>query len=167
MAWALQREIQLSAHSGALFHPHFSYPVWLACALLLTFSFPYFATAAPGDVDPSFGVAGKVESPYEQRSQEILALAIQPDGKIVAVGSFWPSEGAQSFLVARYNVDGSLDATFGSGGRTIWQFDATGSSAHAVAIQSDGKIVAAGSAGDLFVLARYDAAVAGEQIAVR
>jgi uncharacterized delta-60 repeat protein len=157
MAWALQREIHLSAHTDALFLPRFSYRAWLLGVLLLTFGCPRFATAAPGDVDPSFGVAGKVESPYEQRSQEILALAIQADGKIIAVGSFWPSGGAQSFLVARYNVDGSLDATFGSNGKTISQFASTGSSAHAVAIQSDGKIVAAGSAGDLFVLVRYTA----------
>src|SRR4051812_29688269 len=47
------------------------------------------------------------------------AVAVQPDGKIVAAGSATPSGKPQSFALARYNADGSPDGTFGSGGLVV------------------------------------------------
>ncbi|MBK7443141.1 MAG: T9SS type A sorting domain-containing protein [Bacteroidetes bacterium] len=77
---------------------------------------------------------------------------MQDDGKIIAVGS---SE--NSFAIARYNSNGTLDNTFGVSGKVITNFDG-GSRATSVAIQDDGKIVVAGSADYYFdfALARYN-----------
>ncbi|MQA76160.1 MAG: hypothetical protein GEU88_17810 [Solirubrobacterales bacterium] len=80
-------------------------------------------------------------------------MAIQPDGKIVAAG-----RAGGLFALARYNPDGSLDATFGSGGKVVTSIGDGGDFARAVAIQADGKIVAAGrtaQGGGNVAVARY------------
>jgi uncharacterized delta-60 repeat protein len=76
-------------------------------------------------------------------------VAIQADGKIVAVGS---DEG--DFALARYNPDGSLDSDFDADGRVTTNLGGTGT-AHSVAIQPNGKIIAGGFVGSDFALARY------------
>jgi uncharacterized delta-60 repeat protein len=81
-----------------------------------------------GSLDHSFGAGGKVLG----AGREISEIALQPDGKIVAVGGN---------TIARYNGNGSLDATFGAGGIITTNFNAR---AFSVDIQADGKIVAAG-----------------------
>jgi uncharacterized delta-60 repeat protein len=108
------------------------------------------ATAAPGDLDPGFGSDGRVTTDFGG-SEGAQAVALQADGKIVAVGS-----GAGDFALARYNPDGSLDSGFGSGGRVTTDFGGF-DAASAVVIEAAGKIVAAGrgGSGDL-ALARYN-----------
>ena len=74
---------------------------------------------------------------------------MQPDGKIIVVGvsGAGPYSELNDFALARYNSDGSLDQTFGSGGKVKTYFpgvDNTGSSATSVALQSDGKLVVGG-----------------------
>jgi uncharacterized delta-60 repeat protein len=69
------------------------------------------------------------------------ALVIQADGKVVVAGTSWISD--YDFVLTRCNADGSLDAGFGSSGTVTldlgdWDF------CHTVALQQDGKIVAAG-----------------------
>ena len=89
-------------------------------------------------------------------------LAIQSDGKIVAVGhnNGGTSQITRDFVVVRFNTNGSLDTTFGSGGIKM---DVLGldNFANAVALQSDGKILVSGGLQDLaqydFLLARYTA----------
>ena len=132
------------------FGPHASAVALVTLLLLTTASTP--AKASPGDLDPGFGVAGKSVNGSAQ-SSEILALAIQADGKIIAVGNV---QNPRAFLISRYKTDGSLDGSFGSGGNVITNFSAGPSSANAVAIQPDGKIVVAGYAADLFATARYN-----------
>jgi uncharacterized delta-60 repeat protein len=95
------------------------------------------AQAAPGELDPSFGVGGKVIT--EVGDGRASAVALQSDGKAVVAGS-----GSGHFAIARYRPDGSLDSTFGTGGKVITQVGGIFDSAAAVAIQADGKIVAAG-----------------------
>jgi uncharacterized delta-60 repeat protein len=96
------------------------------------------------------------------------AVAVQPDGKILAAGVFsgdlvGSSTGAaHQFGVARFNADGSPDTTFGSGGRTTVGFGGLSAEARALALQADGKIVLAGSVSfglgnDDFALARLNA----------
>jgi uncharacterized delta-60 repeat protein len=113
-----------------------------------------------GTLDASFDSDGKVATPLE--GGNATALAIQGDDKAVLAGSCFVGGPAPSFCLARYNTDGSLDATFDSDGvvtTTIRSVD----SAAAVAIQADGKIVAAGGcfasggSGYDFCLARYNA----------
>jgi uncharacterized delta-60 repeat protein len=126
-------------------------------AISLVLLFSGYARALPGNVDPSFGFAGKSVVNLPQGNGEVLSLAVQSDGKIVSAGLARDYTGAPSrFLLTRHNLNGSLDNTFGSGGIVITTFAIGPSSANAVALQSDGKIVAAGSAGDRFALARYN-----------
>lgn len=111
-----------------------------------------------GTLDTSFSGNGKVTTALTPSYDFATDLAIQTDGKIVAVGS-----GAGRFEIARYNSDGTLDATFNGDGIAFTNFTMGDDSASAVAIQTDGKIVVAGDAGfcceytSSFALVRYDA----------
>jgi uncharacterized delta-60 repeat protein len=127
--------------------------------------------ASSGDLDPTFGDHGIARTAFGG-SAELLALAVQPDGKLVAAGMItWPAPfGAKppeptDFILARYNPDGSLDTGFGTAGWVVTDFDGGYDVATSLAIQSDGKFVAAGSSGRTgtpetaqpadFALARY------------
>ena len=75
-------------------------------------------------------------------------MTIQPDGKIVTAGPYQnTSTGAQSFFVARFNpADGGLDASFGTGGvATVASGSRINASTVSLALEPDGRIVAAGS----------------------
>ena len=95
----------------------------------------------PGTLDTTFGGTGIVFTTFTPSSVSIgNDIVVQPDGKIIVAGSSQNS----GWLMARYNPDGSLDTTFGTGGRVITPiFNATDQS-FSVALQPDGKIVAAG-----------------------
>jgi uncharacterized delta-60 repeat protein len=99
-------------------------------------------------LDPTFGLGGRASVPFDLARGEANGVALQPDGKVVAVGSF--SFGTTGdFGVARYNADGSLDPTFSRDGIATIAIDLADSlfdQARAVAIQPDGKIVVAGIA---------------------
>ena len=85
---------------------------------------------------------------------EFYAVVVQPDGKIVSVGVFFGL--SQDFVVIRYNTDGSLDPTFSGDGWLLTDFGG-GETARAMALQSDGKIIAAGDIShNAFALARYN-----------
>jgi uncharacterized delta-60 repeat protein len=118
------------------------------------------AAAAAGALDTSFDSDGKVTTDFGGIDQS-FGLAIQPDGKIVAAGFSW-SDGFTGidFAIDRYNPDGSLDTNFDSDGKVTTDFGASFETAWSVAIQPDGKIVAAGSMGDAFdedfALVRYN-----------
>jgi uncharacterized delta-60 repeat protein len=116
-----------------------------------------------GTLDPTFGDGGMVITEVGSfcvADTFISALAIQDDGKIVAVGS----SGGAGFVLARYNHDGMLDPTFDGDGLIATAFpDSLGVEANDVALESDGMILAAGWAAyetadgfaDRFALARY------------
>jgi uncharacterized delta-60 repeat protein len=120
------------------------------------------------DLDPTFGTGGKITTDFSGRCDGASALALQSDGKIVVAGT--SGTGCQPFVgnfvlphyefgdfaVARYNHDGSLDATFASGGKVTTDFFGGSDNATAVALQSSGKIVVAGFADNDFALARYN-----------
>ena len=111
---------------------------------------------ATTDLDSGFGNGGRVVTDISGRYDEARALAIQPDGRIVAAGVTGTGSN-QDFALARYNTDGALDRTFGVGGTVITDVSRGSDAVWAVAIQSDGKIVAAGVASGDFALARYNA----------
>lgn len=76
------------------------------------------AVAAPGDLDPSFGAGGTVETPIGTTASA-TGVAVQSDGKIVAGGTSSVRSGnnyLSAFALARYLPNGTLDASFGSGG---------------------------------------------------
>ena len=106
------------------------------------------SAAGVGDrLDPAFGAAGtgKVKTDLGSSDDFAYRMALQPDGKIVLAGG-------AGFSAARYYPDGTLDSTFGTGGK----FTAGGTdSAFGVAVQPDGKILLGG--GTNFALARLNA----------
>jgi uncharacterized delta-60 repeat protein len=95
-----------------------------------------------------------------------LAVALQTDGKIIVAGSSRniPGETFSRFVLARYNDDGSLDATFGIEGRMSTEFARAECYAQAVVVQPDSKILVAGTTLEYtlanyrwdFALARYN-----------
>src|SRR5258706_2071287 len=116
------------------------------------------AQAATGDLDPTFGDGGKVTTRfYPDSFNEAYAIAQQLDGKIVAGGTVWQGFDTYDFALARYNPDGTLDFSFGEGGKVATNFFVGSSDGiRGIAIQQDQKIVAVGSAG----LGSFDFAVA-------
>jgi uncharacterized delta-60 repeat protein len=115
--------------------------------LLFTFLLlsPRLALAqGPGDLDPSFDGDGLVTTNFlDIGSGQAYAVALQPNGKIVVAG--YSSNGLnQDFAVVRYNTDGSLDPTFDGDGKVTTPISNSTDIAYAVALQPDGKIVAAG-----------------------
>ena len=113
-----------------------------------------------GTLDASFGTAGKVSTPFDPANQGFSyatadSLALQQDGKIVLAGQAY-SNGGSDFALARYNSNGTLDTTFGTGGRVITDFATPNDGASSIAVQPDGKIVAAGFLRFKLALARYN-----------
>ena len=111
-------------------------------------------------LDLTFGGTGIVKTRLTTiaTDSEILKnLAIQPDGKIVAAAQMPPTskKGSETFAVLRYNVDGTLDGSFGSGGLVTFGF-ASGADAYArtIAVDGSGRIVVAGESGSLLAVAR-------------
>jgi uncharacterized delta-60 repeat protein len=113
-------------------------------ALLLTSlgNFNPSLRGAAGSLDPSFGVDGKVMTPVSPTTDTAFGVAVQPDGKIVLAG------GGGDFALARYRANGTLDPTFSGDGKQTTALGPGGSAALAVAIQPDGRIVAAGESND-------------------
>jgi uncharacterized delta-60 repeat protein len=131
-----------------------------AAAALFVWASLHVAYAADGDLDFNFGGGdGLVTTNFNNTTDEARAVAIQPDGKIVTVGTTHVSENDYDFSVARYNSDGSPDTTFGGGdGRVTTNIGGNYIDvAEDVAIQPDGKILAVGHyAGNDFVAVRYN-----------
>ena len=96
-----------------------------------------------GSLDTSFDSDGKVTTNLGATDDFAGSVAVQSDGKIVAAGSTYDGS-VDQFAVVRYNSDGSLDTSFGTGGRVTTVFESGDAVAWSVAVQSDGKIVAAG-----------------------
>ena len=128
----------------------------MAAALVMASGVAWAANA--GDLDTSFDGEGRVVfDVFGGVNDSARAVAIQPDGKIVVAGRWagFASDGSGgAFALARFNPDGSLNKAFGSGGRTLVAFPNAAAEAKGVAIQPDGKIVAAGTHGGDFALAR-------------
>src|SRR5690348_6786287 len=107
-----------------------------------------------GQLDTAFGSGGLASTGFVG-GEGLQGVALQPDGKIIWVGSQntpgFPAFGTFSFAVARFNANGTLDASFGTGGRDSAEFFAPPMQgaqefARAVLVQPDGKILVAGSA---------------------
>jgi uncharacterized delta-60 repeat protein len=120
---------------------------------------PVLEILAAGDLDTTFGTGGKVTTQIGSTGSEALAIALQTDGKFVAAG--YSSNGANiDFALARYNSNGSLDTAFGNGGKVITDIGSADNASLALAIQTDGKVIAAGNSfngtDDDFALVRYN-----------
>ena len=110
-----------------------------------------------GSLDTGFGVGGKVTTSIAAPGSEAYALALQPDGKLVAAGRTWEENQGKimsMFALVRYNPNGSRDTSFGSEGLVWWPLYDSSARAFALALQPDGKLVAAGPPN--FTLVRYN-----------
>ena len=125
--------------------------ILLASAFLL---FSQLTHAQDGELNQSFGTGGIVKTNFADTTW-YNSTDIQSDGKIVVAGYTWNGRN-YDFLLARYNTDGSLDHTFSDDGKHKTGFGSVNSYANAVAVQKDGKIVAAGSSNSRIALARYN-----------
>lgn len=142
----------------------------ITLAISLFFALSTSISAAPGDLDPTFGNGGIVITggSWISHLDTALAMAIQSDGKIVVVGDGATSQTpgvTWDFAVVRNNTDGSIDSSFG-GGIVITPVGNSHDAATSVAIQADGKIVVVGvicngvgdcsGAGTSFAVVRYN-----------
>src|SRR6267154_115762 len=99
--------------------------------VLLIVSFPLcfclFVDASSGDFDSGFGGTGKVITDFGATTDYGDAVVIQPVGKIVvggtAIANYAAPDQRSNFALARYNANGSLDSSFGAGGRVITDFN--------------------------------------------
>jgi len=124
-----------------------------AAAIILTlFVSVQMAQAADGDLDPTFGTGGMLMTDINRSTDIANAVAIQADGKLVVVGTTYRQNdfSGEDFVVTRHNTDGTLDNTFGVGGKVRTDFPGLAAVPSSVVIQSDGKIVVAGGAFPLF-----------------
>jgi uncharacterized delta-60 repeat protein len=109
-----------------------------------------------GTLDSTFGQAGEVTTSFPVGSLGgAHGVVIQPDGKIVAAGG-----STTGFELARYYANGTLDTSFGNGGKVVTSLGQT-SYVSALLLQPDGKLIVVGymepASGDVWELARYNA----------
>jgi uncharacterized delta-60 repeat protein len=123
----------------------------------------YASVLAEGDLDLTFGIGGKVTTDFNGDFDSAQDVIVQSDGKIVVAGFTRNASGSYNFALSRYNSNGTLDTTFGTGGKVTTDFDSNPGLGYSVIQQSDGKIVLASSANDLnvngttdFALSRYN-----------
>src|SRR5439155_1236261 len=90
-----------------------------------------------------FGSGGKVTTDIGGYD-EANALVAQADGKLVAAGYSWDYGSRVLVALVRYNSDGSLDTSFGSGGKVTTAIGSSYDYSYALVAQADGKLVAAG-----------------------
>lgn len=135
-------------------------PIATTVLLAFNFLFPISLFAQPGSLDTAFGTNGIVITSVGSNADKIHSLVIQPDGKIIAVGTNIVTGVDNDIALVRYNTDGSLDTDFGTGGKVTTAIGNGDDQGNAVLLQPDGKIVVCGiSDGDTTGSVIYDAAV--------
>ncbi len=113
-----------------------------------------------GSLDSGFGVGGKVNTAIGSSNDAAFSMAQQTDNKLVLAGYSYNGGTSYNFALARYNEDGSLDSSFGTGGIVTTAMSSSDDSSYSVIQQTDGKLVVAGYArvgsSYRFALARYN-----------
>jgi len=112
-----------------------------------------------GNVDPLFGIDGIIITSFSAGDQSSAnSVIIQPDNRIIA-GGYTIQGSNYKFALARYNTDGTLDTTFSGDGKVTTNLGASNETIEDLILQTDGKIVAAGSIFTgghyVFALVRY------------
>jgi uncharacterized delta-60 repeat protein len=108
-----------------------------------------YAASNPGQgLDTAFGTNGAVTTDIEGGRDILSATAVTPDGHLLAAGYSEGQYGSHPFhfAVVEYNADGSLNTSFGTGGKVVLSgFTSTSSdNAEAIVVQSDGKFILVG-----------------------
>jgi uncharacterized delta-60 repeat protein len=109
------------------------------------FDFAILRYHSDGTLDSTFGDNGQVIWDLNTGSSELFRdVAIQPDGKIVAIGESYHNSSYRLFVIARYHPDGSPDNSFGGNGNVITDITARHDYARSIVLQPDGKIIVTG-----------------------
>ncbi len=108
------------------------------------FDFGVVRYDADGSLDTAFGTGGVVRTDFAGGADYAHGVVIQADGKIVVAGHAGLAND-NDFALARYNGDGTLDASFGSGGKVTTNVAGVTDLGNAVTLQPDGKIVVVGA----------------------
>jgi uncharacterized delta-60 repeat protein len=118
---------------------------------------------ANGKLDRSFGTGGKITAALDSRGDLVTAVTFQSDGKILAAGSVIQNNSTLAFVLGRFNLDGTLDQTFGNNGSVEATFGDPSAEGNDVLLQTDGKIIVVGFTGvgsyadnNNFALVRYN-----------
>jgi uncharacterized delta-60 repeat protein len=106
--------------------------------------------ANPGALDTSFGNGGKKTVNFGGTDAARVVL-VQANGRLVVAGG---GAAGGSFCVVRLRTNGTLDTTFGSGGKRIVDFGGENESVYGAALQADGRIVLAGDSNFRVAVAR-------------
>jgi uncharacterized delta-60 repeat protein len=107
--------------------------------------FGIFKLNANGSIDTSFGLNGIATTSFSNSNDVALSIAVQADGKIVTTGASNFNVGSNSQIaLARFNTNGTIDASFGTGGKVTTEVGGFTDIAADVQMQTDGKIVIGG-----------------------
>ncbi|MEH2461293.1 DUF4347 domain-containing protein [Nostoc sp.] len=114
-----------------------------------------------GTLDTSFNKTGKVTTDFNNSYDSGYSITVQSDSKILLAGTSGDNSSNSDFAIARYNSDGTLDTTFNATGKVTTDFNNSSDDGKSITVQSDGKILLAGTSGDNssnsdFAIARYN-----------
>jgi uncharacterized delta-60 repeat protein len=108
--------------------------------------------ASSGTLDLTFGTGGTVLTDFGGSDDAARGIAVQTNGRILVGGI-----AGADFGLVRYKSNGRIDKSFGVGGKVTTDFGTTADAGRGLILQTDGRIVMGGNAGDDFGLARYEA----------
>ncbi|MFW8626887.1 delta-60 repeat domain-containing protein [Deinococcus sp. ME38] len=117
---------------------------------------------ASGALDATFGTGGKVITDFAGSGDVGFALSLDAQGRILVAGSTYTGTQGWNFALARYTASGTLDPTFGTGGKVTTDFAGSLDFGFALSLDAQGRILVAGytytgTQGNNFALARYTA----------
>jgi len=118
---------------------------WHLYTTLNNYGFRLIRYNSNGSLDANFGSNGIVTTSFSQSGDDFVAAsALQADGKIIVAGTT-NNQGNYDFALARYKSNGTLDSSFGINGKLTTALGPDQDYASSVLLQSDGKIIVAGS----------------------
>ena len=115
-----------------------------------------FRLNADGSRDTSFSEDGQTLIDISGASDEAHGVAVQSDGKLLISGFGTNSSGNSDFILVRLNTDGSLDTSFSDGGKALIDIGGASDQAYCMTLQSDGKVLLAGSSNASLTLIRLN-----------
>jgi uncharacterized delta-60 repeat protein len=129
-------------------------PVLMTAGAIIILLFTTSALAAGGTLDSSFGANGIVTTQFNGLPSSASEVILQPDGKIITLGTIKLSDEQSEKIITRYNSNGTIDNTFGVNGSTLVEVELFSGSK--IALQPDGKLIVGGQSGSAFAVVRYN-----------